>query len=62
MRKITTLFGRQGEPRRLPQVRFVTELGEGEDWRLLPDGTIVITHPDRVPQIIPPGEQRLLPP
>lgn len=42
--------------------RYVTQVFPGENFRVLPDGSILITHPDRPPHVIPAGEKRLLPP
>ena len=48
-------------PRR-EETRFVATIYPGEACKVLPDGSLLIVHPDRPPQIVPPGEQRLLPP
>lgn len=34
---------------------FVAELPPGADWRLMPDGSVIIAHPDHPPKIVRPN-------
>jgi hypothetical protein len=46
----------------LSERRFIAKIFPGEAVVMLPDGSFIITHPDRAPQIVPAGEIRVLPP
>ena len=49
----------EDEVRSRPGAKFVGRLFHGEAVAVLPDGALLITHPDRPPQIVPRGEIRV---
>ena len=50
----------EGDVRSRPGTKFVGRLFPGERVAVLPDGGLLITHPERRPQLIPRGEIRVL--
>ena len=52
----------EGDVRSRPGTKFVGRLFPGERVAVLPDGGLLITHPERRPQIVPRGEIRVLDP
>lgn len=40
------------EPIRIPGTSFLYELQDGESWAVLPNGIVIVCHPERVPKLI----------